>query len=572
VRAAPAHHDLTRAAAAIALGAGLLAVLSLPHLGVTIDEPALFYAGDRTLHALTHPTVPGALNYDQTGTLGGFLEPPATTSLGEAQLRQREPPEPPGFHSVFPRLPAAGDPERYPVLPGLVAATTHATIGRALRLNPVDGHHLGLLLLSAATLFFFIRLAGQLLGSAAGIIAGLTLACFPTAVGHFANDAKDWPSAMFYALTILSAGVGILDGNRRQIWMAAVWLGLALSCKQNGVFAGLTLLLAAPALWPFVRAEPRLRTPLLLLPWIAGAIFLVAWPWLWWGGPHAFPGRLGGFLAFARAFSTSPRAGFSAHPFRCLLAMTPPIVLLAAAAGAWPGRAAPPRRRAVAVLLASWLLLPLLRIALPHAAFYDANRHFIEYIPALCALAGLGFVETWRRLERRQWIRVVFAVVAGVALLLPILRYHPFETAYFNVFAGGLGGAQRRALFREPDAGPFSWGTEGDYWSSGLRDAVRAARTVAPAPTILGVCAWEPELAALDAGEPLEHVTADAEHADVVLISPRYGRCSWARVRDLERSRPVIRRVERGGGLIYEVLGPRDSVVRAPVSSLTGYD
>ncbi|HSS37855.1 MAG TPA: hypothetical protein VLT58_03705, partial [Polyangia bacterium] len=26
---------------------------------------------------------------DQTGTLGGFLEPPATTPLGKAQLRQR---------------------------------------------------------------------------------------------------------------------------------------------------------------------------------------------------------------------------------------------------------------------------------------------------------------------------------------------------------------------------------------------------------------------------------------------------------------------------------------------------
>ncbi|HVT70473.1 MAG TPA: hypothetical protein VHF26_22195, partial [Trebonia sp.] len=28
---------------------------------------------------------------DQTGTLGGFLGPPATTPLGKAQLRQREP-------------------------------------------------------------------------------------------------------------------------------------------------------------------------------------------------------------------------------------------------------------------------------------------------------------------------------------------------------------------------------------------------------------------------------------------------------------------------------------------------
>ena len=39
---------------------------------------------------------------DQTGTLGGFLEPPATTPLGEAQLRQRDAPPPAARHNAVP--------------------------------------------------------------------------------------------------------------------------------------------------------------------------------------------------------------------------------------------------------------------------------------------------------------------------------------------------------------------------------------------------------------------------------------------------------------------------------------
>jgi hypothetical protein len=43
-------------------------------------------------------------------------------------------------------------------------------------------------------------------------------------------------------------------------------------------------------------------------------------------------------------------------------------------------------------------------------------------------------------------------------------------------------------------------------------------------------------------------------------------------VRDLEVARPILRRVERGGGLIYEVFGPRDGRAHPFVSGLTAYD
>jgi hypothetical protein len=559
-----------RTAAAIALVAAMFSIASLRRYGVTIDEPALFYAGDRTLFALGHPGQPGALDFGA--------------------------PEPPGFHSHFPRLPEPDDPERYPVLPGLFAAATDATVGRAFGLGPVDGHHAGLAILSIALLALFALYACRLLGDRAGGAAAIALACFPTIVGHAFNDPKDWPCAGFYALTVLAAGVGLVERRPRQLWLAGLFFGLALSCKQNAIFAAVTVALATPFFYrllyrdqPDDRPRPRPRrhriaAPLLLLPYVGGVIFFVAWPWLWWGGVSAIGERVGNFVGFARTFSWSARAGFSAHPFRCLALMTPPLVLVAAGIGCWPGRAPSRARLAIGALLAIWLFLPLARIALPHASFYDANRHFIEYIPALCALAGLGFAETWARIAPRLRARLgargaraaggAALAVAGVALLWPVAAYHPFETAYFNLLTGGLGGAQRRALFFDRTPATMVNGTEGDYWLSSLREGVRAAQAAAPPGRPIGICAWLPALAAVDSDGPLPEVTAAVEGVDVPVVyaSPREPRCSWKRLHELERWRPVVSRVTRGGGLIYEILGPREPAPHEPVSPATLYD
>ncbi len=555
-----------RAAAAIALVAAIFSIASLRRYGVTIDEPALLYAGDRTLFALEHPRQSGALDFDAA--------------------------EPPGFRTVFLRLPDPNDPEHYPVLPGLVAAATNATLGRALGLGPVDGHHAGLAILSVVLLALYTLYACRLLGDGAGIAAAIALACFPTAVGHAFNDAKDWPSAGFYALTVLAAGVGLVERRPRHLWLAGVFLGLALSCKQSGLFAAVTVALAVPFFHRLLYRDAaadrrRMLRPLLLLPYVGLSIFLCAWPWLWWGGPSALGPRLRDFVAFAGTFSVSPRSELSAHPVRCLVYMTPPLVLIAAAVGAWPGRAANRPRLAIAALLTIWLLVPLVRIALPHATFYDANRHFIEYVPALCALAGLGFAEGWRWAHPRVTAHLgpgaaraaggAAIALATLALVWPIAEYHPFETAYFNVLVGGLGGAQRRGLFR---ASPNEMvnGTEGDYWLSSLREGFRAARSFAPPGSPIGVCAWLPPLAVMDAamdseGPPPE-VTSPFDRPDVPVVyaSPREGRCSWRRVHALERSRTTLVRVTRGGGLIYEVLGPRTAAPHEPVSGPTVYD
>jgi len=548
----------------------LLALPLLPLHGVTYDAPALYYAGDRTLFFLTHPRVHDALSFPQ-----------------------RE--EPPGFHSFFSRDDEWEDPMRYPVLPALVAAVVSAAVHDGLGLlDPAAAHHLGLVLLNALALGLFAHYLIRFLGFRAGLFASVALALFPSAFGHAFNNPKDWPCAMFYGVAILAAGEGLVNGRARDVLAAGLYLGLSFAAKLNGVFAIATLVLWAPVVWFgwLRRSAPgekyRIIAACLAAPYIAGLVFLISWPWLWDAFPAGMFDRLGRYLNFMFAYGVSPRATWTLHPLKCLLFMTPPVILLASAAAlvAWVRRRDPDATPRV-TLVVIWLAVPYLRSMMPHANFYDANRHFIEYVPALCALAGWGLDQLLKAIEARSggWLATVrgrqllqlgIPLAAALTIVVPLLRYAPFETAYFNFLTGGLGGAQARALLRmPPPTDPRSDGTEGDYWYQSMRVAFIEAARLAPTATTIAICSAPEILARANlTGQKLRPVRVtnpEWRSAAVVWVSPREHACGWREVRQLESERPVLLRVERGGGLVYELLGPRSDQRLEPVSSANAY-
>jgi len=556
--------------------AAIYLALALPLLrshGVTYDAPALYYAGDRTLFFLTHPRTPGALDF----------------SLKE---------DPPAFRSFFSRDDEWVDPMRYPVFPTLVAAATSAVVRDGLGwLDPAAAHQLGLVLLDALALAFFAHHAVRFLGVWAGVAAALSLALFPCAFGHSFNNPKDWPAAMFYGVAVLAAGDGFLNARPRALIAAGVYGGLSLASKLNGVFAFVTLAAWLPvAYFTCLRRMPKearaaLGSAAVRASVIAVLIFFISWPWLWSGTLVGVAERLGRYLSFMAGYGVGQRNTWSVQPLACVLFMTPPAILAAACAGAlsW----LPPstvRERLRLLLVGCWLVLPILRSVVPRSNFYDANRHFIEYIPALCALAGLGFAwgigllgRVWTRLPGRLGGRRARTVATGLlcaasagSVLWALLAYAPFETTYFNSFVGGLGGAQRRALFKPPPrADQRSAGTEGDYWYQSLRQAFIEANRRFPIPADIVLCSAPVVLGEANrTGQPLRPIgvyNARAPLAPLVWVSPREGACSWRTVRQLETERPVLLRVERGGGLIYELLGPRSAIPLRPVSPENGY-
>jgi 4-amino-4-deoxy-L-arabinose transferase-like glycosyltransferase len=557
----------------VALAQCIFLWASLPRYGVTSDSPALFWSGDRTLFWLQHLSMPGSLDY--TG------------------------PDPAGFSTPFQRQPDFRDPEHYPVLPGFFGAVTNWIFHTRLHwVDHIDGHHMGLVLFNGIALLLFCIYACKLLGRGAGIAATLALAFFPVGVGHTPNNAKDWPCAQFYGLTILAAGAGVIHKRPGHLLMAGVFLGVAMAAKFNAVFIAPTLILWAPlAWWALYRKQGPMPASIvgcfLIAPYVAFVVFFVTWPWLYYGRLPQWWEHLSEYVRFMVNYGAGARPTFTLYPFTCLALMTPPLVLLCGLyylATGWRGR----QGFALWSLLFIWCFLPIVRIAVPHSNFYDGNRHFIEYVPAFSVMAGVAAAALARRLwaflgsdrwrhKLGGWMQTVGTLGAGalamVCIAWPTLEYHPYETVYYNSLIGGLGGAQRHAIFWMPPPSDIRViGTEGDYWFSSAREGARDLRALMSSPEDhIAMCGPGREHAKANwAIDPMPHLfeTHEAEFPDVryMYISPRESLCWWRQIRRYEMERPIIKRVERGGGLVYEIVGPKDGKLRSPLSPETWYE
>ena len=543
----------------VALAALAWGVLTMSRYGVTFDSPSLFYAGDRTLFFLRHPNAPFALDF--------------MASV-----------EPAGFHSDFVLSPELSDPVRLPVFPGVVCAITNVIFHEWLHwTGTIDGHHLGLLLLHAVALFAYVTYGRRVFGLRAAVIAGVILAAFPCALGHSFNNAKDWPAAQYYGVAVLAAAAAILEERPRALLGAGVWLGVGLAAKFNPVFAVITLLLWAPVVY---RMSYKGRRPVpdtmilagLAMPLLGGALFLLSWPWLYHGPARDWPVNIVEYLVYMIGHGTSGLHAGTSYPLRSAVFMAPPVVLAAALVYAVRGARGSPRDRAVWALLMLWTILPVARVSVPGAALYDGNRHFIEYVPGLCAMAGAGvssvldaLVGSWP--GRAGALYAMVTTVIAASLAWPIAEYHPFETTYYNVFVGGLGGAQRIGLLHAEPPLERANGAEGDYWYNSLREALGVMRTMLrPGQTFSACGPWPGQvLANWDRPEPIAYVGDERGHiekatlsADLLYASPHERACDWRRMREFERTRPVLWRVMRGGGLVYEIFGrPGESRVAA---------
>jgi len=200
-----------------------------------------------------------------------------------------------------------------------------------------------------------------------------------------------------------------------------------------------------------------------------------------------------------------------------------------------------------------------------------AWRLRIARVPLLKAL-----LEEPARLSRAASPTLIGLGLAAV--LWPVIQYHPYEVAYFNSFIGGLGGAQTYGLFGMPP--PTSGkvrGTEGDYWFSSMRDALEDLRGIAKSGDTVSACGG-PYFHRVNSEEnplPVRFVDwweAEYHTGQYMLLMPRETTCWWREIREFEAERPVVKRVTRGGGLIYEILGPKTGEKYTPVSPETWYE
>lgn len=551
----------------VALGYILFGAFNVHAHGVAIDSPSLFRMGDRTLYWIEH----------------GF-------NSDDMNLQRAEPSD---LDSQFEYCPDGADRFHYPIFPAFVGAVTSRIVHDKLGwMDRVDAHHFGLVLLNAVALLLFAVYTTRLFGKAAGVASTLTLTLFPLALGHSLNNAKDWPCAQFYGLCLLAFGTGVLTRKPKHVLAGGVFAGIALASKLNGAFAIATAgAFACIAYVLLFHRKRRFSWPLFIsvaaVPLVAFFVFFFTWPWLYYGQPHEWFEHIQEYVRFMANYAVGSRDTWTAYPINVVMWMTPPAVLVAAAfATLLTLRTHNRSELAKNILVLSWFLVPILRITLPHSNFYDMNRHFLEYVPALSVLAGRGvaalleFVTVSLRGSNAAFKNTAiagFSVAYGVGILAPAVQSQPFQSMYFNSFAGGLGGAQFAGL-SSPE-GMNDWrvgGCEGDYWFSTTRLAYEdALRHGARADTPIAICGPEDGLLrAWGRGliPPFVYAnTAAAYEASHMIIIPREASCCWTAIRQFERERRIVSRVELDGGLVYEVLGAYEGEVFEPTSSPNHY-
>lgn len=405
-------------------------LLTADRYGLTWDEPENLVVGERYLA------------FFQTGdvTLLDFSRPrPEVDNPDGLQLRLL-------------------DSHAHPPLPNIAAAVTGRVLSRWTGwMDPVDARHAAIVIAGGLTLAITYLFARETLGRPVAALAVLALAVFPRFVGHAHYNLKDIPKTLLFAFTLWGLWRGVVF--RRPGWIvgAGLALGAGLSVRPNLFVAAVVGFLWAGLRFHYWWGELQLRLALFTIPLAAAAGFIVAWPAMW-VMPLKTAGRLWEYWIWV---GFTGRQGWTPYPMLALVFATPLPTLLLACWGMvgsvrlWHGD----EHRSL-VLLWLWLGLPLVRASMPGMNVYDGIRHFLEVAPALAMLAAIGAEEVaWLVGEaiRRLPHRVVHAGVALLFLpaLLDLVRFAPYEIAYFNRLIGGLPGAQAAGI---RDATDY-WGT-----------------------------------------------------------------------------------------------------------------
>jgi hypothetical protein len=362
--------------------------------------------------------------------------------------------------------------EYYPFANTLAAACSEVLSRRLRLLDPFDGFHALNLFLGAALILALYAVARPRFGPLAAITAILLLFLSPRVVCDLMANIKDFPTMVLFSLTAVAGFVAVERGSVRGVLGAGALWGLALATKANAVFLpaiplGLLALGGVPDAW-------RGRRRVLVLALAAAAalgigVLVASWPDLWADPVDPLVAHFR-YIAHQK-FQT--RAESVAPPLEALLFTTPLPFLALFAVGLLPiARRARARDRA-ALLVLIWIAVVVARLHLPGAVNFDGVRHFLEIFPPMALVAGAG--ASWiagalagafaRTLAAPRARLAALAIALGVpvgATSVSLTRAHPFEIAYWNALAGGLGGAQARRL---PQAC--------DYWGASYRVGLR---------------------------------------------------------------------------------------------------
>lgn len=318
-------------------------------------------------------------------------------------------------------------------------------------------------------LFMFIY---ESLGLGEALFSSVFLALLPIYFGYLHTDMKDIPNAFFFSLCLYLFWRLTKKGTIGRLIAATAAFGIAFNMKINSAFAPVVNFLWYVLTYPrdiFKRAKIVIWSYFFLSP---VAAILIWWPF--WRNP------LGKLMELPYYFSHNTlnmpvfflgniyHSGVNIpwyYPYIYIFISTPLPILAAFIIGAMIS-IGNLRKNKIYLLLILWFWVPIWRFFIPSVAAIDGIRHFLEIVYPISAIAGVGAVWIYEKIRillrfprsfslspksfyrgslGMPWLpALIFGLVFILPLVYNIVHFHPYETSYFNIIAGGIRGANGR--------------------------------------------------------------------------------------------------------------------------------
>jgi hypothetical protein len=301
--------------------------------------------------------------------------------------------------------------------------------------------------------------------------------------------------------------------------LAGSLLGFTISIRAIAGFVGLLV----SGYWIYRYRERSIG--LLLIYWVtAGVVSYETWPYLWETPLLSFVESLALHSDFRihdvlYQGVTYPSNDLPWHflPTLFALQITPfvtPIFLV----GIYAAVRAVRRKEvdcAILLMISIWFVVPFAGTFLPGTVQFNNFRHMLFVIPPLFVFFGFG-LKLIMDAVRSRWVRLLMVAVLLVPGIMGIINLHPYEYAYFNVYAGGIEGA-----YEDYDT---------EYWCTSFRKAMEYVNKNAdPGATIFVSIPLYNAIPFASPDQYLTKLTGEYQDASYVIFCPHYAQSSvWA--------------------------------------------
>ena len=327
----------------------------------------------------------------------------------------------------------------------------------------------GSLFLFALTIFIVGVTARRWDGRTGGLIAMFAFIAMPRLFGHAHLAALETAMNLFYLLTILAVGRAVSDEESsgslptfKQLLPASLCWSFALLTKMQAVLLPIPI-----AIWMLLRWRWKCWKPFLYWSVTGFLLFFLFWPWLWsdpWNHLMIYLGRATDRTTLY-SWYLGERFTDKAVPWHypwVMFALTVPAGLHVL--GLWGvfQKSNTAEKRSRQQLLLCTLLFPLVLFSLPNIPVYDGARLFLIVFPLWTFFIAQGGIACYHWLNRRLspskagLLFIVFLCFQSIGLW----QMNPCHLSYYNVFAGGLKGADKL-------------GFERCYWGDALTPSLR---------------------------------------------------------------------------------------------------